>query len=59
MKPTKEEIKEATEELMSAMLEVRGALDNEDKHKLKVIKARKRMSLAKEAIYTINYFNHN
>lgn len=57
-KPTKQEIADATKELMEAMLEVREAGEHEDKAKLRKIKAYKRLSLAREAIRTINYFNY-
>ncbi len=57
-KPTDKEIKEATEELMEAMMEVRKASQVEDNAKLAKIKAHNRLILAQEAIRSINYYSY-
>ena len=58
IKPTKKEIEDAAQELLDAMLEYRSAEEEEDKAKLKKVRAQKRLSMAREEIRAINIYNH-
>jgi len=55
MKISKQEIIDAMQEMANALIECREAQDAEENAKLRVIKARKRLQMAREAVNLIKF----